>query len=349
MINKKKVILITEVLPHYRVPLLNLLLDDYDLTVAHSSKILENVNFNQISICFKTTGPFIIARQLPVFSDYDVVILTFNLRIINFKKIIFSKRKYKLLLYGIGVSASYNKFYDQNKNLDWLRKLWINKSDGAIFYESYPLIKYASLGIDPSKLHVAYNTVEASKSFNFKNKKYLSLLFLGSLYKEKKIYDLLEAYKLALGYYADIPRLEIVGNGNEFVNIKKWIGINNLKERILLHGAINDIEEISPIMNRAIACISPGQAGLTVQNCFSFGVPFITTKRAITGGELFSIIDGVNGFFYDGSVIGLSNLLVRLFENQSLVIECSNNAYEFYHRFRNTRIWAEAFKKAIAL
>ena len=186
-------IIITETIPHYRVGLFNLLGAHYPLTIAHTGVQPEDTNFKQIKISKKSIGPFISLKNLPNLSAYDVAILTFNIRILNFYRIIFQKRKFKLLFHGIGVSASYKKLYDQDKSLDFLRKLLIKKSEGIIFYEHYPLIKYQSFKINPEKLHVAYNTVLAPSNFDFQKKTYESFIFIGALYKQKKIYDLLEA------------------------------------------------------------------------------------------------------------------------------------------------------------
>lgn len=345
---KKKVLYITEKLFHYRVPLFNMLANDYDLTIAHGGEQIKNANYNQIKIIFENKGPFVKVKNMPDLEIYDTVIISFNLRIISFYKLIFMKRSYKLLLYGIGVSASYKNRYDENKKLDWMRKIWIKRADGALFYEFYPVVKYATMGISHSKLHVAYNTVHYSKTFNINSKKFISYIFIGSLYKEKKIYELLEAYKQAfIEQNSNFPKLELIGNGTEYQNIQKWIINNQLTENIILHGSITENSKLDIIMNRAIACISPGQAGLSVQKCFSYGVPFITTKNAITGGELFSIINNVNGFFYNGTVDDLTKIMIRIVKNEELLQNVSSNAYEFYFRFRNPQIWVDSFKKAI--
>lgn len=346
--DKKKVIVITETLPHYRVGLYGLLTEEYDLTIAHSGEQVENENFKQIEITKKSIGPFFSFKQLPQLEKFDVVIFTFNIRILNCYRIIFSKRKFKLLFHGIGVSASYKNLYDQDKLLDWIRKMFIKKSDGVIFYEHYPLIKYQSFKIDSSKLHVAYNTVMSPDAFDFNNKAYESFIFIGALYKQKKIYDLLEAYLVLYGQSNnDCPKLEIVGNGDEYDNILLWIRKNKLEKRVILHGEITDNHKLESIFLRAIATISPGQAGLSVQKSFSFGVPYVTSKEAITGGELFSIIDNVNGFLYDGKISNLTSILIKISSNKFDIKEISKNAFVFYQNFRTPKIWLSGYIKAI--
>ena len=346
--DKKRVIVITETLPHYRVGLYNLLGEEYDLTIAHSNGEVKGGNFKQIEITKSFIGPFISLKNLPELALYDVVIMTFNIRIINCYKLVFTKRKFKLLFHGIGVSASYNNLYDQSKALDSIRKFFIKKSDGAIFYEQYPLIKYQSHKIDSAKLHVAYNTVLAPEFFDFTKKTYESLIFIGALYKQKKIYDLLEAYlEFTKQCDKECPKLEIIGNGEEYDNITLWISDNELTKKVILHGKITDEVKLKTIFLRAIVTISPGQAGLSVQKSFSFGVPYVTSKLAITGGELFSIIDNTNGFLYDGKVSNLTAILLKINTNTFNIREVSENAYVFYQKFRNPKIWLSGFIKAI--
>lgn len=346
--DKKKVIIITETLPHYRVGLYSLLAKVYDLTIAYSGKQAVGTNFKHFEITKKRIGPFISLKNLPELALFDVVIMTFNIRIINCYKLVFITRNFKLLFHGIGVSASYKNLYDQGKTLDFLRKLLIKKADGILFYEHYPLIKYQSFKINPSKLHVAYNTVMPPTNFEFNNKTYESFIFIGALYKQKKIYDLLESYMdLFRQVNKDCLKLEIIGNGEEYDNILLWVKNNKLTEKVILHGEITDENKLKTIFLRGIATISPGQAGLSVQKSFSFGVPYITSRDAITGGELFSIIDNTNGFLYDGSISSLTSILFNINSGNFDMEEISKNAYVFYQKFRNPKIWLSGFIRAI--
>lgn len=335
-------------LTHYRLDLFNLLCEEYDLTIAHSGDFLDRAKFKQIKVSSIKTGPFLKIKNVPDLLSYDVVIFSFNLRILDIYKYLFSSKTFKLLLFGIGVSASYRNNYDENKGLDFIRRYLIKKSDGAIFYDHYPLIKYQSYKIDPNKLHVAYNTIIPPDNFNFSEKTFESFMFIGTLYKQKKIYDLLEAYLELFGKMeSSIPELEIVGDGEEYKNIERWIVDNGLKNKVILHGKLTNEEDLSSIFKRALVCISPGQAGLSVQKCFSYGTPFVTIKNAITGGELFCVIDKINGFLYDGSIENLSNIMFNIATGVYNIQEASEKAYNFYYNFRTPQIWKTAFCKAI--
>ena len=62
----------------------------------------------------------------------------------------------------------------------------------------------------------------------------------------------------------------------------------------------------------SIFSISYGQAGLSVLQALGFGVPFITKKNAISGGEKYNIKNGYNGFLIEDSLVVLSNIILKL-------------------------------------
>lgn len=341
----KKVLLITEKLEHYRISLFSLLAKNVDLTIIHASFFIENMEFKQKKLIIKNIGPFVKYSGFNA-GDYDFIIYPFNMRVINLLICSLKKTMYKKCLFGIGLSASYDKQYDQKSVLDYLRIYYLKKFDYAIFYEKYPFIKYKSRGVAAEKMSIAYNTVSKNRDFNILNKTFESFLFIGSLYKQKNIFSLIEVYHSLYLLDSNIYKLEIVGEGDEFHRIEKYIYDNKLVGKIILHGKIISDDELLPIMQRSIVCISPGQAGLSVQKCFSYGVGFITTYNAITGGEIASIIENVNGDFYDGSNEGLSKLMLKYLDLE-YARKISNNAYIFYNQFRSEETWVNGFIKNI--
>lgn len=345
----KKVLLVSDYLLHYRIAMFNLLCDKIDLTIAHSSNISDsNFKFSEHKISLKFRGSFVNYENLPDLSEFDIVIFEFKLGCWPIYKNLLRKRSYKLFIFGIGVSAGYEKRYDHEKVLNIIRKFILKHVDGAIFYDRYPFTKWIARGINPRKLSIAYNTVPLDPEFNIKDKTFESFIFIGTLYRQKKIFDLLYAYKYLVEKHGlNIPNLEIVGNGDEYDSVSKWVLREKLKTKIVLHGKINNDKELRPIFSRAIACVSPNQAGLSVQKCFSYGVPFITAYNAITGGEISSIINKNTGFFYDNTVRGLCGVLDKIILKEVDIIEMSLKCNVFYKNFRSVDIWKNGFLKNI--
>lgn len=336
MQNKKiKLLKLTNKIPHYNLPAYNLIGDKYDFTIAHWGDYIpdKDTNFKQIILTPKLFKSLVFFKEniSKLAKDYDAVISLGDLHVIPYCLLGFNFfRKYTFTFWGIGVSASYDKKYDSDRKLDKIRFFVMNKADSLIFYSSYPIKRYAEDGgVDIKKLFVAINTVEINTRIIIElEKKYF--LFVGTLYKEKKIFDLLEAYLLSYKKNNQIQNLVIVGDGSERKSIEGWIEKNQLNNKISLLGAIYDANKLMDIFRYAIACISPGQAGLSVLMSMAYGVPFVTTEDAITGGEIFNIQNGKNGILYKESVENLSQVLNQIHNNPELIKMMSRAAQDFY-------------------
>jgi glycosyltransferase involved in cell wall biosynthesis len=347
---KKKVVFIVNYIPHYRLKLFQLLGEYYDLTVVHwGQDCINELSFKQIVLSKVTFFNFFFYKKniYKLTKGYDVVICLADLKVIQCILLGFYPfKKYKLIFWGIGVSASYNKKFDDDRRFDKLRYFLLNRANALIFYSEYPVKKYLNLGCVAEKLFVANNTVFVQDRILAKQEKEY-LLFVGTLYKQKGIYDLLEAYYRVQNEFNSLPQLIIVGDGPEKLKIENWIIRKNISNLIILKGEITDTVKLRQIYNKAIVCISPNQAGLTVLASMAHGVPFVTSKDAITGGEIFNIKNGENGILYDGSVNELVNVIKFILNNPSNISEMSSRAQDYYFYNRKMSNMLEGFIKAI--
>lgn len=352
MERKYRILSLTNVILEYRIPVYNLLSEYFDVTVAHHGKPVssDNAKFKQIRLTPKNIGPFISFNEniTQLAKQYDAVIALGDLHYIPFFKLGFLRnRQFALSYWSIGVSASYNKRFDEDRKLDRIRFKLMNKADSLIFYTSYPIGRYVKDGgVERKKLFVANNTVEVVEKIEIPYRKN-HFLFVGTLYKAKKIFDLLEAYKAAFLKNCLINPLVVIGDGDEYNNIVEWVEKNQLQSKITLKGAIFDQDELKKYYQNAIACLSPGQAGLTVLNSMAYGVPFVTTENAITGGEIFNITNGVNGIIYDGNSRSLTDIILELSSNNEKTYELSKNAQDYYFSNRTMEIMVDGIKSAV--
>lgn len=348
-----KVLFLTGKLQHYRVPILNIIANqkDISLTVAHSATPIKTEGdlFEEIIIRERHFGPFTLHSSdfIDMCKKYDVVVAMFYLQKISFMLLLLYKKYFKVVYWGIGVRASQTSKFDSPSILNYLRYYIARKSDAMIFYSKYAKDKYTSKGINQEKVFVMPNTVEVlnSKSENIKD----CITFIGTLNKSKQIFTLLEAYRSVYLTHSEIPRLEIIGKGEDYDNILSWVNDNKLNEKIVVHGAIYDDLTKSRILSRSYLNISPSQAGLSVLECFGYGVPFVTSKEAYTGGERFNIIDNYNGYLlndknlYDETV----DVLLNLINDKVTFINLGINARQFYQKNRTPAIMAAGFIDAI--
>lgn len=343
-----KVLILYNKLMDYRIPICNLLAQKCDLTFAYcQGKDSDGCDFKKIRLKDpKIIGPFTFQREniYKLCKDYDVVIALGNIKWPKYTTLAFRRRKFKFAVWSLGVSAGYDKGYDVHTKWDWLRDIFYKAGDACIFYTDYVVRKNLKRGFNPDMMFVANNTV---KVLDLKpGIKKDSILFIGTLYRQKGLQVLLDAYKTANSATPDLPVLNIVGGGDEYESIKQWIDSNGLGDRIKLHGAIYDKETKREFFQRAYACISPKQAGLSVLESLGYGVPFITRKDAITGGEIFNITDGETGFLLNEDS-EFTDKLIDISENPEKYIEMGEKGRNYYMTERTPEIMAKGLSDAI--
>lgn len=346
-----KVLLIQNTISSYRVPIYNKLAEKYELTVIYSyGEEPKEVKFKTELITVRRIGKLYIHNKnlSRIAEKFDVIIVLFSpfwlsISFLVSKK---NKRSYSVIPWGIGVPASYLVRFDDKSKMTLPFEWMIDRADAIIFYSSYAREKYIEMGYNQDKLFVAPNTVVVLPS-NFTTDNRDSLLFIGSMYKAKGIMSLLESY-LALYQLREenIPSLYLIGSGPEYNEVFTWVNKNRMSNYIKLEGEIFDEFTIKNYFEKAIACISPGQAGLSVQKSMGYGVPFITNTDAFTGGERLDIINGETGILYK-SDNDLLNILIDICDNPNKYYEIGKKAYDFYHTQRTSEQMVQGVVDAI--
>lgn len=342
-----KVLILYNKIFHYRIPVWNILADKCDLTVSYSEGDIPkgmDLKFKTMYLPYRAFGPFLIHKDniRKIASHYDVVIAYGNIAWLKFTFLPWFN-KTKVIYHTIGVSASYSKGFDEHKEWDRIRAFFYNKADAIAFYTQYPFDKYQKLGIKREKMFEAPNTVAVSPIRDQVKKD--SLLVIGTLYREKGIQSLLDVYK-ELYLTCNLPLLNIIGKGPDYEIINQWIQNNKMQELIVLRGAIYNIDEKAKYFAQALACISPKQAGLTVLESMGYGVPFVSSKNAITGGELLNVHNGIDGVVMN-SETELTEVVRDIATNPQKYIDMGMKAKEFYDKNRTPKHMADGFWDAI--
>ena len=349
---KKRVLILYNKIFHYRIPIWNILAQQYDLTVAYSEKATDEeiarCAFKTMYIPMVSIGKVRIHKRnlFRLAKQYDVVVTIGQVAWLSYSMLSLFKRSYRLLVWGIGAPASYHRHYGEASKFYYaITDFFQRGADGQIFYADEPIQMHLDRGYDRSKLFVAHNTVEVIPT-TYSSANRHSLLFIGSLYREKGLGVLLDAYNRAYQRHREIPLLQIVGGGSEFGQIAQWIQDHQLQDRIILLGPIYNSEQKKELFLQSIACISPAQAGLSVLESMGYGVPYITSLNAITGGEAFNIIHQENGLRYDQSV-DLADILVDIALHPAKYYGYGARAYEHYWAKRTPRMMANGIIEAI--
>lgn len=347
--NSPKVLILDNDLIHYRIPIYNILAQKFDLTHAccYPQKIEDEMLFKRITLkTYKIAGFQLQKNNLfRLCQKYDAVICQGDIHYLQYATLpMHCRRKFKIAFWGIGVSASYDKHFDANNKWDKVRDFFYKKADAQVFYTDYPIEKYVKCGYKRESLFVAPNTVEV-EAFD-ENATRSSILFIGTLYAEKGIMHLLEAYDRAYSINHSLPYLDIIGKGPDFENVKVWINEKGLTNQITMHGAIYDRTVKAKFFEKALACISPLQAGLSVLESQGYGTTFITTKDAITGGEIFNINNGKTGILLN-DVNSLSDVILDIANNPQKYVEIGKAGREHYLACRKPSDMAQGFVDAV--
>jgi len=340
----KKVLIIYPYHHHYRTDFFNSLSNKFDLTVLHSGftsfeEKHSNIKFKEIIITKYKIGPFIVRPSLFKFTEgYDYYIILSDLRwISSILFFLFNYKKHKLILWG--------NWFTNSKISNQLRVMLAKKAFSNIFYHQKTKNEFVKSGIKKNICFVANNTIHVDQNLSDFNEKRNKILVVGSLNSRKRINLLIMSF---IKIHKLIPHvtLDIIGSGDQMEYLK---GIANLNENIIFHGRIENKQILSKFYNKAICEVSPMQAGLSVLQSLGFGVPFITHKHAITGGEIYNIIDGFNGFLFDSHKKNLSDIILNLCNNKKLIIEMSKNSKIYYNSFCTNENMVNGFIDSINL
>lgn len=147
---------------------------------------------------YKKIGPFIYHEDLSLgslCSNYDHVIGLLNIRCLDIMSLLFRPRCYKLSLWGIGVSASYTKSFDEQSIVSKIRNVLAMKADSLIFYTEYPVERFIKAGYSSKRIFVAHNTVDNVIEYPASTRD--KFIFIGTLYHEKGIVELIDQYYIA--------------------------------------------------------------------------------------------------------------------------------------------------------
>lgn len=343
---KKKLLILQNNILHYRIPLYNLLSENYSVYVLHSgNKVTDKtIKFNEIVVKnYKILGLNFQSKVFRnVFSgEYDYVITMFDFHFPkNLLLMILTPQKTNFIWWGQWITG--NTIAD---------KMRITLSDGAhrsILYTESAKRDFLKRGVKAKNLFVANNTIDIPNRIrSYNNKEKSIFLFVGSLNKRKRLDILIEAYNEIVNKLQSNFYLVIVGDGEEKERLKKMTVGYGLKEKIFFEGKINEPKDLMKFYKKAIVSISFGQAGLSVLQSMGNGVPFLTSKNAISGGEITNIKHLKNGILCDNTLGSLASNLLFLAQNIDKAREMGKNAFEFYSEYCTIQNMADSFIKAI--
>jgi glycosyltransferase involved in cell wall biosynthesis len=342
---KKKVLIIQNIIPHYRKALYNLLSNEYNLTIAHSGVATVSVYdlYKEVVLPVKKIGSlnFQVGLLKEMNKEYDVIISMCDFHWpLNFFPLIRYSKSPKFILWG--------SWLTDKPIIDWLKIYCARKADANIFYCIQDKEKFLRANVSVRKLFVANNTIDVGdRSKSYLHPRKFRIIFVGTLDERKENDILIKAFNNINNKISPYINLTIIGEGPTKKDLIILVKQLNVSERICFEGKITDPKKLSKFYSESIVSVSYGQAGLSVLQCLGFGVPFITKINAISGGEKTNIIDGFNGFFCDGSQADLERKLLLLCKDLERAKNMGENAFEYYSNYCTIEKMANGFIDAI--
>jgi len=322
------VLFVQRLLPHYRLPIFNKLgeVPNVKLTLGlfETPKISEPVNFHIKKLCSQKRAGFWLGSKLEqIASQYDTIIIPFDLHEISCLKLLLASRMAKkTILFGHS--------HGRNKKLRLIRRALIRRASATVVYTPYGKERLTNEGVDPRKLFVANNTVEVNNAEFQPQIEKKSFLFVGRLTARKQILDLINAFADANSSLPNWVTVEIVGDGEQRPLIESLVNRHRLENRVYFHGKVLCEEKLKKIFSRAIAYVSPGHVGLGVVHSFAYGTPVVTTGHSRHAPEFSYVSDQENGLLYDGKVTTLSKLLIQLTNDRSRSLGLGEKAFKYF-------------------
>jgi len=313
--------------PEWRLPMLVKLAEqNYDVFVITQQKSLFHKEIKNLNLSQSLFGFF---PDKNLFQSYEKGVCIFDRRL--FLWLIQTKIISKAYLWGLGLG--------NNTIFNYIRFFVAKKSLGVITYMPF--------GQKFQNKNAGFIINSTFNNPTYLWKKSNKLLFIGSLNKRKRLDILFHSLKIAKedGYEYI---LEVIGDGAEKSQLKTLVHNLGISNNVNFHGHVSDQSHKHKIVKGCVLSISLGQAGLSILESMSFGLPFFTAKNAISGGEIENIIDEYNGFLIDDynnpKFVALK--LIKITTDISLN-EISNNAFDYFSNFANGDLMTKRFKKIV--
>lgn len=335
---------------HYRKPFYNQLSKYYTVSVLHSGCASANSNdlYQEIIVPCRKLGGFYWQNQ--VFKEalqqkYDYVVIMADIRWTKniLLAFIFRIKKRCFLWWGLD--------FGQNKIINSLKVFLMSGKQPIVLYNDKVKEVCVNRGFNEKRLFVANNTFHVEiRERCYLNKRKDVVLFVGSFDARKQNLILIEAFSEVLSEIESSINLVFIGGGQEEQLLKAHVKKLGLTGRVEFIGSVNDTNQLVEYYKRALVSVSFGQAGLSVLQALAYGVPFLTKKNAITGGEKNNIKHGVNGILCEDSLCSLKTSILDFCKNKMLTREMGKAAYDYYTEYCTMRNMVggmlEAFENA---
>jgi glycosyltransferase involved in cell wall biosynthesis len=349
----RRVCIVQQVLPHYRVPVFDLLgrQPGVQLTVCCSPGSMGSLdsvpgteNFTVRHSPLSRVGPFIrqpVLHEAASGSPIDVLICSWNRRILGIGGALKAARRrgVRTILWGHGFSKNESSWRR------YLRNTLARRADALLLYNHTAARKLIDEGFDPSCVFVAQNSIDQApiqaardhwlsrpadlEAFRAKNGLVGrdASVFISRLEPDKKIELLLNAW-VHVVKQRPTARLIVIGKGASLEDSEALARSLGIEKAVVFTGPIYDDMDIAPWCLCASSFAYPAAIGLSIFHGFGYGLPVVTSDDIPSHNpEIEAMRNGENGLLYrDGDPADFAAKLLQCMTDEPLRERLSREA-----------------------
>lgn len=333
-------------LPHFRRELFNSLCKLGPVTVAHAGASVRQPSdrFEEVLLPATKRGPF---RLQPGLFDLikarrpEAIIAMFDIRWLDTIRAMYRfDREIAWIWWGLAPG---------NHAIALPPKLAVaRRPNPIVFYDAATYDALKNRIPNAERLFVANNTFHVpDRAEAYLHPVKSRFLNVGSLNARKQNDVTIRAFANIIRDRDDNLRLTLIGEGEQRETLTKLVQSLGMEDRVDLLGPINDPAALNRYYCEAIASVSFGQAGLAVLQSMAFGVPFVTKKNAVSGGEISNITSGENGILCEDDPDSLEKAMRQLIDDPQAARQMGQAAFEHYSTNATLENMVASFVKAI--
>lgn len=342
-----RLVIVQGEVPHYRRPFFEALGSraNLDVVVLHSGQTHPSPprRYTEVTVPVLHVANKIFLQQKVAryIWQADVAVLMFDIRWIHNIVAALAGCRVPVLLWGHGLGRSHIGNY--------LRILTARRSAGVITYGTHGKQQLAARGVPTDSVTIAPNTLHVPEWARYRGDedKRTEYLFVGRLQPRKRVEQLLEGFAMSRWSLPESFAITVVGDGPERRRLATAADEFGIKDAVNFVSASNDPYVLKRHFDRALAYVSPGPVGLGLLHSFAHAVPVVTAAGCRHGPEVESLVDGLNGVLYDGTTVGLAEVLNALAGRPEYAVRMGEAAASAYWRSRRLQHMVEPFAHAV--
>lgn len=373
----KKVTILQEALPHFRIPFFNRLGELYDLTVYYSDPNgvkRRNIPDQDLITSFRCTkaSAFLVKNGLLSFHPKvlfdllqdkpDVLIMEARIGFITAQlaallPLFSSKKVWWLSGYEPLASPKIDAFKSR------IRKRMYGYADSFICYSTKGVDHLNRYGIFDN-IYIAYNSLDTDeialtrmktlianeweeRKTKIRNGVDFQILYVGRLEKKKNVDLLIHAiHELYMADTLNKFQLLCIGGGEELLPLMELVKKLKLTSIVKFIGPMYELEQLAYYFLSSDVFVLPGLGGLAINQAINFGLPVILCEA--DGSERDMVVDGVNGFYFkQNDTNDLCNKINIIIRSKSLIASMALKSVEIARSTSNMHKMIEGFVAAI--